>query len=331
MSAEEHGAKHPLEREKKGADPFPAHIPLRGHLEHTAALAFANERVAVPEPIGACNVAAEETEHVLRVILPHDLAGIHVHFNDAGAGHDGVVSTVVKDEHVPPGSEGGIVLMADFSAAPLPEDFPFGPGDPHDGAEFAKAEEHIPVRPRLDGVGVAPLVSELSAADDVRFRVEVLPGMPRMHRVPFRIDLHNGIPQETAQVPGSAADPKAFHDKPEVLFVFRERCCRFFADETLDTVGKLRGHLLPGDDEGVSVGKAAHVVMKGRVLPTPNFLPSPVDFNQDIGSTSRGRDSGSGLIQRLASNEQGSSRKEIAVPGPERREMPAMDDQAGVI
>lgn len=331
MSAKKHGAEHPFEGQYKGADPFPADIPLRGDLEHTAALALADERVAVPEPIGAGNVTAEETEHVLRVVLPHDLAGRHVHFNDTGAGHNGVVSSVVKDEHVPLGSKGGIVLVADPSSSPFPQDFAFRPGDAHHRAEFSKTEQHVAVRACLNRIGVTPLVPELPTADNVRFRVEVLPGVPRVHRVSLRVDLQNGVPEETAQVPGPAPDSEPFHEKAEVVFVFRESGCGILTDEALDPFGKVRRHLLPGDNKGASVGKAAHVVMKGRVLPTPDLLPSPVDFNQDIGSTSRGRDSGSGLIQRLASNEQVSSRKEIAVPGPERREMPAMNNQAGIV
>jgi len=48
MSAEKHGAEHALEREKKGADPFPADVSLGCHLEHTTALTLADERIAVP-------------------------------------------------------------------------------------------------------------------------------------------------------------------------------------------------------------------------------------------------------------------------------------------
>jgi hypothetical protein len=331
MSAKKHGAKHPLEREKKGADPFPAHVPLGGHLEHTAALALANESVAAPEPLGAGDVAAEEAEHMFGVILPYDLTGRHVHFNDTAAGHDGVMSAVVKDQHVPLGSEGGIVLMADLAAAPLPQHFPLRPGNPHDRAQFAKTEQHIPVWACLDGVGVAPLVSELSAADDVRFRIKVLPRVPRVHGVPLRIDLQNGVSQETAQVSWPAADTKAFHEEAEVLFVFRERCCYFAADEPLDTASELRGHLFPCDDEGVSIGQAAHIVMEGRVLPSPDLFPVPVELNQDIGSASGGCDPGSWLIQRLAPHKEVASRQEIAVARLKSREMPAMGDQAGII
>jgi len=71
--------------------------------------------------------------------------------------------------------------------------------------------------------------------------------------------------------------------------------------------------------------------MKGRVLPSPDLLPVAVQFNQDVGSTPRGRDARSGLIQRLAPDEEVPTRQEIAVAGPERREEPAMNDQAGVI
>jgi hypothetical protein len=331
MSTEEHGAQHALEREKKGADPFPADVSVRRHLEHAAALALTDERIAVPETLGSGNVTAEEAEHMFGIILPHDFAALHVHFNDAGPGHDGVVSSIVENQHVPLWSEGGIMLVTDLPSSPFPQDFPFRPGDAHYRAEFAKTEQHVSMGACLNGIGVTPFMPEFSAADNVRFRIEVLPGMPRVHGIPPRVDLHNGVPQETAQVPGPSADSEAFHEEAEVLFVFRDRCCRFFAYEPLDTVGKFWGHLLPGDHKGVSVGKAAHVVMKSRMLPSPDFVSVPVEFNQDVGAAARGSDAGSGLIQGLAPDEEVPSGEEIPVTGTERGEEPAMDHLAGII
>lgn len=331
MSAEEHGAEHSFKRQDKGAHPFPAHVSLRRHLEHTTALTLADEGIAVPESLSAGNVTAEKAKHMFGVVLPHDFVGLHVHFNDTGAGHDGVVSAVVKDEHVPLGSEIGIVLVADLAATPLPQDFPFGPGDPHDRAEFTKTDEDISVSAGLNGIRMTPLMPEFPAADNVCFRIQVLPGMPRMHRVTLGIDLQDSVSKKTAQVPGPASHSEAFHEKTEVLFVLGKCYCRFFADEALDPLCKLRGHLFPGDDEGVSVGEAAHVVMKGRVLPAPDLLSVPVHFYQNICSTARGRYAGSGLIQRLTPDEKVPSRQEVAISWPEGREIPAMHYQAGIV
>jgi hypothetical protein len=71
--------------------------------------------------------------------------------------------------------------------------------------------------------------------------------------------------------------------------------------------------------------------MKSRMLPSPDFVSVPVEFNQDVGAAARGSDAGSGLIQGLAPDEEVPSGEEIPVTGTERGEEPAMDHLAGII
>src|SRR6476660_8443790 len=77
--------------EEMRADIFPDRLAFVRHLEKAAVAAFANERIAVREALGAGDIGAEEFEDRLTGIAPHDLAGFRIDLDHARERHRIVV------------------------------------------------------------------------------------------------------------------------------------------------------------------------------------------------------------------------------------------------
>src|SRR5262245_46606639 len=69
-------------RPGKGIDVFPHEVPRRRHFEYPAPQAFANERVARPQPLTAGDEKAVEGMAGIALILPDSLARLLIELND---------------------------------------------------------------------------------------------------------------------------------------------------------------------------------------------------------------------------------------------------------
>ena len=113
------GAKDPVVEpgpsgflEEMRADIFPHDVALARHLEDAAVTAFADQRVAVGEPLRTRDVRAEELEERLVGILPDDRVGARINLDHAreGRGMVDAVGAVVEDQDVAVGQRARVVL-----------------------------------------------------------------------------------------------------------------------------------------------------------------------------------------------------------------------------
>src|SRR5262249_14385199 len=87
-------------RPGKGIDVFPHEVPRSCHFESPAPQAFANERVARPQPLTAGDEKAVKGVAGIAVIFPYGLAGLLIELNDFRAPRPASVA-IGKEHHMP--------------------------------------------------------------------------------------------------------------------------------------------------------------------------------------------------------------------------------------
>src|SRR5215471_14664318 len=106
-------------RPGKGVDVFPHEVTRRRHFEYAAPQAFANERVARPQPLTAGDEKAVEGVAGIALIGPEGLAGLRIELNDFRAPRPAAVA-IGKEQHMPIVEELHIVRAPPGIVLPVP-------------------------------------------------------------------------------------------------------------------------------------------------------------------------------------------------------------------
>src|SRR5262245_35124458 len=128
-------------RPGKGIDVFPHEVPRRRHFEDAAPQAFANERVARPQPLTAGDEKAVEGVAGIALIFPYRLAGLLIELNDFRATRPAFVA-IGKEHHMPIVEELNIVRATPGIVLPVPGKLVGRPVDNGDQREMTETTFH---------------------------------------------------------------------------------------------------------------------------------------------------------------------------------------------
>src|SRR5262249_15363275 len=159
-----------------GVNILPDDMRIRGDLEEAARSSFADQRVAIGQPLRATDVVAVEGDGWCTAVLPGDGIGLGVHLNHSGVIDAPSVGAVVEEEDATTVWEvGGMMLVRELARSPFPCKATAGLLHNANHAGLTEADQEVAIGHQAQGILMRPLASAFQRANHVFLHTEMLP------------------------------------------------------------------------------------------------------------------------------------------------------------